>query len=152
MSAEVLKYVEPDGTVHDLNFSNTRIDDSTTSGEKAWSSSKTKEYVDNTASTLQNNINRKANNDTVNSLSITVSNHTSNTSNPHGVTASQLGLGSVENHGMDSSPTSGSSNYVSSGGVYTAVDGKSEVQLSGTHKATVNFVFDSSTGTLNITM
>ena len=34
---------------------------------------------------------------TVNSLNTTVSNHTSNKSNPHGVTKSQLGLGNVEN-------------------------------------------------------
>lgn len=40
------------------------------------------------------------------------------------VTASDVGLGSVVNKGMDASPTSASDNYVKSGGVYTALAGK----------------------------
>lgn len=47
--------------------------------------------------------------------------HIANKNNPHGVTKSQVGLGSVVNAGMDATPTSGSNNYVKSGGVYTAV-------------------------------
>lgn len=50
--------------------------------------------------------------------------HTSNTSNPHSVSKSQVGLGNVVNKGMDTTPTSGSENYVNSGGVYTALAGK----------------------------
>lgn len=48
--------------------------------------------------------------------------HASNTNNPHKVTKAQVGLGSVENRPMDSSPISGSERYVTSGGVYTAID------------------------------
>lgn len=47
--------------------------------------------------------------------------HVANKNNPHGVTKAQVGLGSVVNAGMDDNPTSGSNNYVKSGGVYTAV-------------------------------
>ena len=50
--------------------------------------------------------------------------HESNTSNPHSVTKSQVGLGSVVNVGMDNTPTQNSNNYVKSGGVYTALDNK----------------------------
>ena len=47
--------------------------------------------------------------------------HIANKDNPHGVTREQVGLGSVVNAGMDETPTSGSNNYVKSGGVYTVV-------------------------------
>ena len=47
--------------------------------------------------------------------------HISNKNNPHGVTKAQVGLGEVVNKGMDSEPVSGSTNYVTSGGVYDAV-------------------------------
>lgn len=50
-----------------------------------------------------------------------ISNHLSNKSNPHGVTEAQVGLGSVENKACDTSVKSGSSNYVTSGAVYTHV-------------------------------
>lgn len=50
--------------------------------------------------------------------------HIANTSNPHSVTKAQVGLGSVQNYGMDSAPTSGSNNYVKSGGVYSALSNK----------------------------
>ena len=39
---------------------------------------------------------------------------------------------------IDSTPTSGSSNPVSSGGVYTALDGKQETLVSGTNIKTIN--------------
>ena len=48
--------------------------------------------------------------------------HINNTSNPHQVTKAQVGLGYVENYPMDSTPSPSSSNYVSSGGVYTEID------------------------------
>ena len=50
-----------------------------------------------------------------------ISNHLSNTSNPHGVTKAQVDLGNVENKACDTSVTSGSTNYVTSGAVYTHV-------------------------------
>lgn len=50
--------------------------------------------------------------------------HLTNHSNPHQVTKSQVGLGSVVNKGMDDSPTSGSANYVKSGGVHTELSKK----------------------------
>lgn len=49
------------------------------------------------------------------------SNHIADTNNPHGVTKAQVGLGSVVNQGMDSTPTQNSDNYVKSGGVYAAI-------------------------------
>lgn len=58
--------------------------------------------------------------------------HIADTSNPHSVTASQIGLGNVENKSaatilselvVDASPTSGSSNPVQSGGVFRALAG-----------------------------
>ena len=50
-----------------------------------------------------------------------ISNHLSNTSNPHGVTKAQVDLGNVENKACDTSVTSGSTNYVTSGAVYSHV-------------------------------
>ena len=47
--------------------------------------------------------------------------HEKDHSNPHGVTKAQVGLGSVEDAPMDDSPTDGSANYVSSGGVKAAL-------------------------------
>ena len=51
-----------------------------------------------------------------------ISNHLINKSNPHEVTKAQVGLGSVENKACDTSVTSGSANYVTSGAVYSYVD------------------------------
>lgn len=51
-----------------------------------------------------------------------ISNHLSNKSNPHEVTKAQVGLGNVENKSCDTSVTSGSTNYVTSGAVYSYVD------------------------------
>ena len=56
-------------------------------------------------------------------ISTTLTSHINNTDNPHNVTKAQVGLGDVENHQMDSVPTSESTNYVRSGGAYSAVQG-----------------------------
>lgn len=42
------------------------------------------------------------------------------------LSASDVGLGNVENKPMDPSPKSGSANYITSGAVYTAVNGKQD--------------------------
>lgn len=47
--------------------------------------------------------------------------HINDKSNPHGVTPTIIGLGSVVNATMDDTPTENSNNYVKSGGVYAAV-------------------------------
>lgn len=62
-----------------------------------------------------------------------ISNHLSNKSNPHGVTKAQVGLGSVENKACDTSVTSGSDNYITSGAVYAHVHNSllSHVQAEG---------------------
>ena len=59
-------------------------------------------------------------------LSTLVSGHLDNTNNPHKVSKSQVGLGSVVNAPMDDTPTKNSNNYVKSGGVYTAVKNVSD--------------------------
>lgn len=61
--------------------------------------------------------------DSIDAVQTNLTNHTSRTDNPHSVTKSQVELGNVQNYGMDSSPTNGSSNYVTSGGTYTAING-----------------------------
>ena len=48
--------------------------------------------------------------------------HTNDTNNPHSVTKEQVGLGLVENKGIDATPTANSNNYVSSSGVKNYVD------------------------------
>lgn len=60
--------------------------------------------------------------DTGGQASEDLSAHKADYTNPHKVTKDQVGLGNVVNKGMDSTPTSGSTNYVTSGGVYDAVD------------------------------
>lgn len=59
-------------------------------------------------------------------LTATVNAHIQNTDNPHRVTKTQVGLGSVVNAPMDNRPTENSNNYVKSGGVYTAVKNASD--------------------------
>lgn len=82
--------------------------------------------------------------------------HTSDKSNPHAVTKSQVGLGNVQNKSMDSTPTADSTNYVTSGGVKAYVDNNGgkidkikinnvEQTISSTDKS-VNFAVD---GTYN---
>ena len=53
--------------------------------------------------------------------------HEADHSNPHVVTKAQVGLGDVVDKGMDDAPTDSSDNYVKSGGVKTALDGKLNV-------------------------
>ena len=48
-----------------------------------------------------------------------ISSHTSNTSNPHKVTATQVGLGSVVNTGDSATPVSGGTTKFTTGGAYT---------------------------------
>lgn len=55
-----------------------------------------------------------------------VNGHLNNTNNPHQVDKNDVKLGSVVNAPMDNTPTENSSNYVKSGGVYTAVKNVSE--------------------------
>lgn len=58
-----------------------------------------------------------------------ITSHTSNTSNPHNVTKSQIGLGSVINAGQTSTPASGSTSYFTAGGAYTlkqSIDSKAD--------------------------
>ena len=58
-----------------------------------------------------------------------ITTHTSSTSNPHNVTKSQIGLGSVVNAGQTATPTSGSTSYFTAGGAYTlkqSIDGKAD--------------------------
>ena len=54
-------------------------------------------------------------------LATLVEGHLNNIDNPHGVTKTQIGLGSVVNAPMDTTPTENSHNYVKSGGVYHAI-------------------------------
>lgn len=56
------------------------------------------------------------------SVSADIRNHLTDESNPHNVTKAQIGLGSVENKGMDTIPTEGSGNYVTSSGIKSYVD------------------------------
>ena len=52
-------------------------------------------------------------------ISSALSTHTSNTSNPHSVTASQVGLGSVVNTGDSATPTQDGTTKFTTGGAYT---------------------------------
>ena len=51
--------------------------------------------------------------------------------NPHNVTSSQIGLGLIENHSMDNTPTDNSNNYVTSGGVKKYVDEEAGERIYG---------------------
>lgn len=61
--------------------------------------------------------------------------HEADHANPHQVTKAQVGLGDVVDKGMDDAPTDSSDNYVKSGGVKTALDGKLDIvpTTSGTY-------------------
>lgn len=50
----------------------------------------------------------------------TVSTHVTNYNNPHRVTKAQVGLDLVENKSLDTVPTEGSGNYITSGAVFSA--------------------------------
>ena len=78
-----------------------------------------------------------------------ISNHISNTSNPHSVTKSQVGLGSVINTGDSATPTSGGTTKFTTGGAYTlksdltstintGLNKKQDTLVSGTNIKTVD--------------
>lgn len=52
--------------------------------------------------------------------------HKADTTNPHAVTKAQVGLGNVENKSTDTAVTQGSTNYVTSGAVFAAIEAISE--------------------------
>lgn len=56
-----------------------------------------------------------------------LSNHISNTSNPHSVTKSQVGLGSVVNTGDSATPVSGGTTKFTTGGAYTELNKKYDI-------------------------
>ncbi len=93
---------------------------------------------DKLATALKNLINGKASSEDLTTLQNALTTHTSNTSNPHNVTKSQVNLGNVENKTMDNTPTQNSDNYVKSGGVYTSLLGKQPTLVSGTNIKTIN--------------
>ena len=78
-----------------------------------------------------------------------ISNHLSNKSNPHEVTKAQVGLGSVENKACDTSVTSGSTNYVTSGAVYTHVSNELSDKVrryeSAFHEGQLVYTYDQDT-------
>ena len=78
-----------------------------------------------------------------------ISNHLSNTSNPHGVTKAQVDLGNVENKACDTSVTSGSTNYVTSGAVYTHVSNELSDKVrryeSAFHEGQLVYTYDQDT-------
>ena len=61
----------------------------------------------------------------VTAVNTSLTNHTGNKSNPHGVTKSQVGLGNVTNVATESTITSGSTKNITSGAVYTHTSNKS---------------------------
>lgn len=63
--------------------------------------------------------------------------HIASRANPHGVTAAQVGLGSVADHPQDDAPTQNSDNYVKSGGVFSAVASKQDALVSGVNIKTI---------------
>lgn len=64
--------------------------------------------------------------DAIDAVSGDISGHIADTSNPHQVTKSQVGLGNVVNATMDNAPVEDSANYVTSGGVYSAISDVSD--------------------------
>jgi hypothetical protein len=56
-----------------------------------------------------------------------LSSHISNTSNPHNVTKSQVGLGSVVNTGDSATPVSGGTTKFTTGGAYTELNKKYDI-------------------------
>ncbi len=70
--------------------------------------------------------------------------HIANTSNPHGVTKEQVGLGNVANVGTDTEPTYDSENNVSSGGVFNALETKVD-KIEGKGLSDQNFTYEEKT-------
>lgn len=64
--------------------------------------------------------------DTSRASATDLSNHISNTNNPHSVTASQVGLGSVVNTGDSAIPVSGGTTKFTTGGAYTELNKKAD--------------------------
>lgn len=71
----------------------------------------------------------------------TASAHYSNTSNPHGVTKSQVGLGSVVNTGDSATPVSGGTTKFTTGGAYTELAKKVD-KVSGKGLSTNDYTTD----------
>lgn len=65
--------------------------------------------------------------DTSRASATDLSNHISNTSNPHSVTASQVGLGNVVNTGDSATPVSGGTTKFTTGGAYTELNKKADI-------------------------
>ena len=61
-----------------------------------------------------------------------LSNHISNTNNPHSVTATQVGLGNVVNTGDSDTPVSGGTTKFTTGGAYTELNKKADKVASAT--------------------
>ena len=108
---------------------------------------------DKLATALKNLINGKASASDLTEVQNALASHTGNTSNPHNVTKSQVGLGDVVNKPMDNTPTQNSDNYVKSGGVYDALLGKQPTLIdSGTNQniKTINNTSLLGSGNINI--
>ena len=71
--------------------------------------------------------------DTSRASATALSNHTSDTNNPHSVTASQVGLGSVVNTGDGDTPVSGGTTKFTTGGAYTELNKKADKVSSATN-------------------
>lgn len=74
-----------------------------------------------------------------------LTNHINNTNNPHSVTASQVGLGSVVNTGDSATPVSGGTTKFTTGGAYTELNKKADKVSNPTNG---NFVGMDSNGNL----
>lgn len=105
---KTFRYVDENGMEHELNYTEVNIDDSVTSGKKAWSSAKTKSELDKKATITQ--LNTKADGSTVAELLVSTTNHISNKNNPHEITKEQLGLGNVTNNAQVNAVTWDSTN------------------------------------------
>lgn len=112
-----------------------------------------------TSATDNNAPTTKAVKDAIDGVSTSLNTHTSNKNNPHAVTATQLGLGSVVNTGDSDTPVSGGTTKFTTGGAYTlkqsidAVDTQVDNILNGTTvvpKATNAEAADTLSGFSNI--
>ena len=83
--------------------------------------------------------------DTSRASATDLSNHISNTSNPHSVTASQVGLGNVVNTGDSATPVSGGTTKFTTGGAYTELNKKADIVSGATED---NFAALDSNGNL----
>ena len=71
--------------------------------------------------------------DTSRASATDLTSHTSNTNNPHSVTATQVGLGSVVNTGDSDTPVSGGTTKFTTGGAYTELNKKADKVASATN-------------------